>query len=213
MFKPRHYWIKLLHRALPPLLLPLLLPGAISTGGFLRSAGLHADPPFQKILCGPSGREFQKLEKRALELVGSGEIDSALPYFRRMAKLQPYNERALYLLALALLYRKKVTEEEYLKNCHEAIRLLENCVELQTRFRNRSRPLGLRYFYLGMAFWFGGDSLQALKAFQNSYRADFERLDAIYNQYAILEEMGRSGEAAEIRNQYEKLSRFVNIDD
>ena len=130
-----------------------------------------------------------------------------------MARLQPYNEKALWLYALALLHQKRASKGAFKRDARRAVRLLQSCVLMQKRYRKRSRALGLRYFFLGMAFWYAGDSLQALYSFQKAYRADYDRLDAVYNEYALLNELGKKGEATLALRRYIRLVKSSKVDD
>ena len=164
-------------------------------------------------------KRFDALREKALELCKAGRVKDSLPYFEKMVELQPYNEMALYMLALALLHQENVERPEaaearkYRKDCLRAADLLTRTVAMQERYSLRSEDLGLRYMYLGLAYWYGGDSLRALSAFRKSYEADFIRLDAIYNQYCILEELGRDREAQVVLERYLELRKKVQVDD
>ena len=64
-----------------------------------------------------------------------------------------------------------------------------------------------------MAYWYSGDSMRALTAFRSSYRADFQRVDAVYNEYALLEELGLRVQADLVRRRYLKLLKTLDVDD
>lgn len=160
------------------------------------------------------GDRYRKLYDRAFELIDAGSYTRSIPLLRKMSELQPYNERALYMLSLALLYQEKpVSPEQYRKDLKEAIDNLRQTVVIWRRVAPRGEELGLRYFYLGLAFWYYGEPVQALESFRACYRADFERLDAIYNQFALLEELGKYKEAEEVWVQYQQLQDTNTIDD
>lgn len=170
---------------------------------------------FRATLEARSERElYQDLATRSRELLARGRISQSIPYLRRMLELQPYNENAMYRLSLALIYQEEpVPREEYLRDLREAARLLEEGIVMQARVEERSEALGLRHYHRGVALWYAGEARQALAAFERSYRADFLRLDALYNQYAILEELGKEAEAREIQARYRRLSTRQGIDD
>ena len=160
------------------------------------------------------GDRFRKLYDRALELIEAGGYTRSIPLLRKMAELQPYNERALYMLSLALLYQEKLVDpKRYRADLKEAIDNLRETSVIWRRVAPRGEELGLRYFYLGLALWYYGEPVQALEAFRACYRADFERLDAVYNQYALLEELGKYREAQEVWIQYKQLQDTNTIDD
>ncbi len=158
-------------------------------------------------------KRFRALRERAVELAKAGKVSAGLPYFEKMVQLQPYNETALYLLSLALLHRPNIPRDRYRRGLRRAVALLKTCVKMQKRYRERSPALGLRYFYLGMAYWYSGDSMRALTAFRSSYRADFQRVDAVYNEYALLEELGLRVQADLVRRRYLKLLKTLDVDD
>lgn len=158
-------------------------------------------------------QRFAQLLARARELAAKNEIGRSIPYWEEMARLQPYNEQALYRLALAHLYRRDVGAAAYRKGCLRAAHLLRRAAAMQERVSLRSPDLGLRYLYLGLALWYAGDALSALGAFQASYRADFERRDAVFNQLAIHEELGHETEAVVVRRELKRLSKDVGTDD
>lgn len=151
---------------------------------------------------------------RARELMMDGQFSASLPYLEKLHKRQPFEEKTGYYLALALLYQEKPrSKTAYRQDLRRAVALLSHSIEQYTRIADRGEELGLRYFYQGLAYWYGQDALKALYAFRAAYRADFERLDAVYNQFAILEELGKWDEADLVRNQYRRLLKSSAIDD
>ena len=158
---------------------------------------------------------FQKLSEAAADHVRAGRFSASLPYYRKMVRLEPYNERALFLLAQALLFQEQpaVNAASYRRGIREAQQLLSRCVAEHTRIADRSPELGLRYLYLGLALWFDGKAERALSAFERSYRADFERLDALYNEFAVLEELGKFAEADLKRQELASLQKSATVDD
>lgn len=157
---------------------------------------------------------FQQLKERALALTNEGKLSEAIPYWKKMVELQPYNEKALYQLALVLLLQEKeLSPDEARKQATEAVHLLEECVRLQLSVSNRGPDAGLRFFYLGMALWYSGESLRAVSAFENSYRADFQRVDAIYNQATILAELGYRERSDQTLARYRELAKKLQQDD
>ncbi len=156
---------------------------------------------------------FSMLHSRARDLASRGAVGDAVPYLEEMVRLQPYNERALFLLASALLHRRDLSAEPYRRGCRRAADLLRQAATMHARVSSRGQELGLRYLYLGLALWYGGDSRAALAAFQAAYRADFERRDAVFNQLAIHEELGQEAEAEVVRREIRKLSKDPGLDD
>lgn len=160
------------------------------------------------------GDRYRKLYDRVFELIEANSYTAAIPLLRKMVELQAYNERARYMLALALLYQEKpVSPEQYRQDLKEAIDHLRETIKIWSRVAPRGEELGLRYFYLGLALWYYGEPVQALESFRACYRADFERLDAVYNQFALLEELGKYREAQEVWIQYRQLQDTNTIDD
>ena len=83
----------------------------------------------------------------------------------------------------------------------------EECVRLTRGVAARGPALGLRLFYLGLAHWWLGNPDQALAQFELSYQADSNRTDALYNRFAIFEELDRSAEAQVELQRYLKLAK------
>lgn len=157
---------------------------------------------------------IRELQRTARVLLENGRLRESLPYLRRLAELQPYDEVQIYRLALALLYQDgSPSPAAYQADLKQAIVRLEDCVARQLRVAERGEALGLRLFHLGVAYWYAGDLGRAYSAFERSQRADFLRLDALYNMYAIQEELGHAGEAAMLRNRYLKLVARQDLDD
>lgn len=158
--------------------------------------------------------QIRDLQRTARVLLENGRLRESLPYLRRLAELQPYDEVQIYRLALALLYQDGApAPAAYEADLKQAIVRLEDCVARQLRVAERGEALGLRLFHLGVAYWYAGDLGRAYSAFERSQRADFLRLDALYNMYAIQEELGHAGEAAMLRNRYRKLVARQDLDD
>lgn len=150
---------------------------------------------FSPVMLRGESKKFKDLNDRAQSLAKAGKVDEALPYYREAVRLEPYNETARFRLAQALLLQKSVDAPRYRKNCGEALRILTESTQLHERISERGEVLSVRYFYLGLAKWYCGDPRQAASAFARSYRADFTRKDALYNEFAVFEELGASAEA------------------
>jgi len=155
-----------------------------------------------------------KLIQRGRELMLDGQFSNSLPYLEKLHRREPHHEKTGYYLALALIYQEKpVSKKAYREDLQRAVALLARSIEQYSRISDRGEELGLRYFYQGLAYWYGQDALKALHAFRAAYRADFERLDAVYNQFSILEELGKWEEADLARNHYRRLLKSSSIDD
>ncbi len=153
------------------------------------------------------------LQEKADSLLQTDRVKESIPYLKKIYEIQPFNEKAGFRLALALLNQEGEPSASYISDCREAARILSQCAALMRNVSERGPELGLRYFYLGMAHWFAGDALRAITDFQNSYRADFLRIDSVYNQYVIQEELGNESEARLLRQQYIRLAGKVQSDD
>ncbi len=151
-------------------------------------------------------KKFKELNERAQSLAKAGKVDEALPYYREAVRLEPYNENARFKLAEALLLQKNAEPGLYRKNCGEALRILIESTMLHERISERGEVLSARYFYLGLAKWYCGDPRQAASAFARSYRADFTRREALFNEFAVFEELGASAEAELAWNAYVKAT-------
>ncbi|MBI3395159.1 MAG: hypothetical protein HY042_04945, partial [Spirochaetia bacterium] len=148
---------------------------------------------------------YSDLQDKVRTLVKEGLVDEAKPYAAAMIEAQPYNENAQYLYARILLLGR--SPEAFRENCRKADALLASSAKILEGVSDRGEPLGLRLFYLGLARWYCGDPVQAVSMFQRSFRADFQRLDALYNIYAILEEQGARAEAEVAWKAYLRASK------
>lgn len=164
-------------------------------------------------LRGADRQRFNALQTKAVNLARQGKVGASVPYWEEMVRLQPYNEGALYRLALAHLHRKDVGGEQYREGCRRAVGLLRQAVTMQQRVSVRGPELGLRFLYLGLALWYSGEAEQAESAFLNAYRADFERRDAVYNRFAVLSEAGKHAEARVVEQEYLRISKDTSLDD
>ncbi len=146
---------------------------------------------------------YSALVERAGELARAGRYRESIPYLRKLVELRPYDERALYHLALALLHQEApVSRESY----GEAARLLQECEAMQEQVQDFGPALGLRRFYLGLALWRSGRSEPALAAFERSFAADPDgRSDAVYNMFAIHDELGHVSRARILLERYKGL--------
>ncbi|MBX7057302.1 MAG: hypothetical protein K1X75_04505 [Leptospirales bacterium] len=174
----------------------------------LLGAGLGAESVNQR------RDRIRALEAESAALLRDGRIQATIPLLSRLVELEPYNENALYRLALALLYQESPpSAAAYRESLQQARRLLERCAVLQSEVSERGSALALRHFHLGMLLWMQGDRNGALAAFERSYLADYQRLDALYNQYAIQEELGQLAAAAATRKRYLRLVARGDLDD
>lgn len=147
---------------------------------------------------------YEALVARASELARAGRYRDSIPYLRKMVELRPYDERALYHLGLALLHQAAPVQR---KDYFEAARLLRECESMQARVHDSGPALGLRRFYLGLALWRAGQIEPALAAFERSFAADpAGRSDAIYNMFAIHDELGHTTRARLLLERYKRLN-------
>ena len=102
---------------------------------------------------------------------------------------QNYNESVRYRLALALLFQKNkaVQKNNYLL----AMKLLKQSIDELQNLTHMKKELSLRYFYLGLVAWFSGNRSLAGRSFYQSYLYDPENKSAIYNFYAVNQEMSK----------------------
>lgn len=136
------------------------------------------------------------LSAKSEALLREGRTDESLPYLRRLLELQPHNDNARYALGLALLFPDAEqsggqTRERLL----ESVRLLAECARRARGVSESGAFVAGRLFYLAVGHWRLGNAEQALGLFEQVYLADFTRNDAIYNRFAIFEELGRTAEA------------------
>jgi tetratricopeptide (TPR) repeat protein len=149
---------------------------------------------------------YQALSARVRELLERGQTAESLPYLRRMHELQPYNEGLRFSLALVLL--QPGAPDGTHRNAAllaESIRHLEECVRLQAGAQSTGPELAERLFHLALALWFAGAPDRALGLFERAFVADPAFTQAIYNRFAIYEELGRTVEAQQ------ELRRFQNL--
>ncbi len=146
-----------------------------------------------------------------MELAARGELSAARSLFRTLHNSEPNTERYTYHYALALLYfRKKETGEspspaERRRELQEAVRLLEECVQLLQGTGGRE-ALALRQFHLGMAWWYLGETARALASFRRSSATHPLQGEHYYNLYRILLRSGHPVEANSYRRRFLQLT-------
>ncbi|MCR9145326.1 MAG: tetratricopeptide repeat protein [bacterium] len=150
------------------------------------------------------------LARTAAQLLRAGRTNESLPYLRKLLELQPHNDNARYALALALLFPPQAPDSDpgglSRARLLESARLLSECLERARGVSETGAFVAGRMFYLGLAHWWLGNPDQALGLFEQSYQADPARLDALYNRFAIYEELGRETEAAVELKRLDRLS-------
>ncbi|MEQ9366963.1 MAG: hypothetical protein RIF32_22175 [Leptospirales bacterium] len=142
-------------------------------------------------------------------LLQAGQTDQSLPYLRKLLELQPHNDNARYALALALLFPTESADRAgglTRNRLQESADHLTECLERARGVSDTGAFTGGRLFYLALAHWWLGNPDQALGFFEQSFRADPERIEALYNRFAIYEELGKSSEARLELDRYLKLA-------
>lgn len=186
--------------------------GLVLAAVFVSGVVLIAELPAESV--NARRERIRRLEAESSALLNASRIAEAIPILEKLAELQPYNEPALYRLALALLYQQQIGEErDYQRDLLRARNLLAESVQRLERIQTRGSDLSMRHFHLGMAQWMLGERDAALASFERSYRADFLRVDALYNQYALLQELGQNSAAEAMRLRYVRLVSRGDLDD
>jgi len=132
----------------------------------------------QQTAAWPAPRESStELYRKAAKLAIDGQIDSAIPIFKRVVEISPYYSLGHYGLGKAYLCKFGMIDD--------AIRHLKKAVELDRR-------LAKAHFYLGMAYLMAKKYPPAAAAFKNAYRYDDSFIEALYNLGVIYEIMDRT---------------------
>ncbi len=186
--------------------------GLLLAAVFVSGVVLIAELPAESV--NARRERIRRLEAESSALLNASRIAEAIPILEKLAELQPYNEPALYRLALALLYQQQIGEErDYQRDLLRARNLLAESVQRLERIQTRGSDLSMRHFHLGMAQWMLGERDAALASFVRSSRAGFLRVDALYNQYALLQELGQNSAAEAMRLRYVRLVSRGDLDD
>lgn len=130
-----------------------------------------------------SSELYQKGAKLAIE----GELDNAIPVFKKVIEISPYYCLGHYGLGKAYLYKSGMI--------YDAIRHLKTAVELDRKFVKG-------YFYLGMAYLMAKKYPQAGRAFKQAYSYDETYIEALFNLGVVYETMDRSFQSGFYFNKY-----------
>lgn len=126
----------------------------------------------------------------------------ATAYFRRLLQLQPYHDKARYALSLCLLYPdSSISESQFQDQLKEAIKHLNETLELNLGIDPESKSVADRAFHLGVAWWFSGDRIKAVRYFELAQSTGKSNPYTVYYQSILLEELGRKVEADSMRRK------------
>jgi len=134
--------------------------------------------------------QFTNLSIEARKLTDQGRYSESLTYLKKMNVLRPYDEPTSFRYATSLIYQEK-ENINYKKDLTIAIKLLTRSITL---LDGDPESLTIRFFYLGLAYWYLDKSDEALSAFRQSFRAK-ANLASQYNISIILRETGKIPEA------------------
>ncbi|OHD68401.1 MAG: hypothetical protein A2W19_14385 [Spirochaetes bacterium RBG_16_49_21] len=121
-----------------------------------------------------------ELYRKAARLAASGELDSAIPIFKRVIEVSPCYCMGHYGLGKAYLYKQGMLQE--------AIKHLRTSVNLDRKFVKG-------HFYLGVAYFLAKKYRLAASAFKAAYSFDASYVEALYNLGAIYEIIGKRYES------------------
>jgi tetratricopeptide (TPR) repeat protein len=126
---------------------------------------------------------YQQGAKLAIE----GDLDKAIPVFKKVVEISPYYCLGHYGLGKAYLHKYGMIDD--------AIRHLKTAVDLD-------RKLVKGYFYLGIAYMIAKKYPQAGRAFKQAYSYDDTYIEALYNIGVVYETMDRSFQSGFYFNKY-----------
>jgi tetratricopeptide (TPR) repeat protein len=104
----------------------------------------------------------------------NGDIDGAIPIFKRVIAISPFYSLGHYGLGKAYLYKPGRIDD--------AIKHLRRAVTLD-------KKLSKGYFYLGLALMFNRSYIHAIHSFSNAYKYDTTSIEALYNIAVIYDMM------------------------
>jgi tetratricopeptide (TPR) repeat protein len=113
-----------------------------------------------------SRESSSELYVKGARLAINGELDSAIPVFRKVIDLSPSYCMGHYGLGKAYLYKHGMLGE--------AVKHLKASVLLDRKFVKG-------YFYLGIAYFLARNYLHAAQAFKTAYNLDDSYIEALYN--------------------------------
>jgi len=113
-----------------------------------------------------SRESSSELYVKGARLAIDGELDSAIPVFRKVIDLSPSYCMGHYGLGKAYLYKHGMLGE--------AVKHLKASVLMDRKFVKG-------YFYLGIAYFLARNYLHAAQAFKTAYNLDDSYIEALYN--------------------------------
>jgi tetratricopeptide (TPR) repeat protein len=128
-----------------------------------------------------------ELYRKGAKLAINGELDKAIPVFKKVVEISPYYCLGHYGLGKAYLYKPGMIDD--------AIRHLKTAVELDRKFVKG-------YFYLGIAYLMAKKYPLAGRAFKQAYSYDDTYIEALYNMGVVYETMDRSYHSMFYFNKY-----------
>lgn len=128
-----------------------------------------------------------ELYRKGAKLAIDGELDKAIPVFKKVVEISPYYCLGHYGLGKAYLYKPGMIDD--------AIRHLKTAVELDRKFVKG-------YFYLGIAYLMAKKYPLAGRAFKQAYSYDDTYIEALYNMGVVYETMDRSYHSTFYFNKY-----------
>jgi len=128
-----------------------------------------------------------ELYRKGAKLAVNGELDKAIPVFKKVVEISPYYCLGHYGLGKAYLYKPGMIGD--------AIRHLKTAVELDRKFVKG-------YFYLGIAYLIAKKYPLAGRAFKLAYTYDDTYIEALYNIGVVFEIMDRSYQSTVYFNKY-----------
>ncbi len=130
---------------------------------------------------GAGARETSSsLYRQASSLAQMGKIDEAIPLFKRVIQINPYDTKGHYGLGKAYLYRESTIGL--------AIKHLSLAVAMD-------RKNAKAYFYLGLGYMINEKYIPAIHAFADAYRNDSTMIESLYNIGAAYDMMGNDVKA------------------
>jgi tetratricopeptide (TPR) repeat protein len=138
-----------------------------------------------------------RLYEEGVRLARGGQTDRAIAVFKEVVQYSPYYCLGHYGLGKAYLTKPGFNDK--------AVEHLE----LAERYDKSYAPAS---FYLGMAYMFGGNEVQAIHAFSRAYSSDSTIIEALYNIASLYDSMGSLAKSRLYYNQYFEKKRKLDED-
>ena len=135
------------------------------------------------------------LYKKAADMAYSGDVEGAIPLFKKVTELSPSFVLGHYGLGKPYLYVDGRLDDAVIE--------LKKAVECDRSFSKA-------HFYLGMAYMFRKDYASAIDSFHQAYLVDRTCIEALYNMGAIFDFMGHPFKSKRYFGEYRAAKQGDN---